>query len=101
MDLRIQWSLLTRIKAAAAVYEVDTTAGQTDSLKSYLAALEKLAEYVETRQRGSAIFQEMRINEQPAAKTKWREPKVVPLTPPLAASDYEAAAGAGEMSLAG
>ena len=60
MDLSIQWSLITRIRAAANAYKSNCAGVSTDSLKSYLSALESLAEYVATRCRGSALFDEIR-----------------------------------------
>lgn len=99
VDGSIQWSLLTKIKAAATAYKADSA--NTDSLHSYLRALENLAEYVGTRQRGSVIFQEMRSIKQRAAKPKRREPIVIPFDPPVEASDDAASAVADEMSLAG
>jgi len=41
VDGSIQWSLLTKIKAAATAYKADSA--NTDSLHSYLRALENLA----------------------------------------------------------
>jgi hypothetical protein len=85
MDLRIQWSLITRIKAAARVYRSATAAGSAESLKDYLSALEGLVEYIATRCRGSVIFEEVKatgyqeLAVQTPAKGKKRGSKLLQL----------------------
>lgn len=106
MDLRIQWSLLTRIRAEANAYK---SAGgvSTDSLTRYLSALESLAEYVATRCRGSALLDEVRAVGkrehvvQPLTKVKQRRPRLIPFTAKAEAQGLVAAGDVGSESLAG
>jgi hypothetical protein len=99
MDLRIQWSLITRIKAAATVYKSAAVAGNVESLNGYLSALENLAEYVATRCRGSALFEEGQAAGQPEpaverpATGKKRGPKLIPFTPSVEGAAFVAVAG--------
>jgi hypothetical protein len=107
MDLRIQFSLITRIQAAARVYKATSAGGSSDSLPNYLSALESLAEYVTTRCRGVALFEEVQaarqqeLAEQPPAKAKKRGPKLIPFTPPAEAPGFAAAGDMSCESLAG
>ena len=87
MDLSIQWSLLTRISAAASAYQATSASGTNDSLTRYLSALESLAEYVATRCRGAALFAELcALEEQDVVvqlptRSRRREPRLIEFTP--------------------
>jgi hypothetical protein len=82
IDLKLQWSLLTHIKAAGNVYKTCGGSIETsDSLRRYLTALENLAEYVATRCRGSELFQEVLAAEQ-KGKPRRRGPKLIPIAAP-------------------
>jgi hypothetical protein len=104
MELRIQWSMITRIKAAAGPYHSAGAGGNTEALKVYLTALESLAEYIATRCRGSALFDEVKAAGMtepivPVAPSTRRRPKLVQLSPKEEPATF--AAGAGDVSLAG
>jgi hypothetical protein len=107
MDLRIQWSLITRVKAAARVYKAACAGGSTESLANYLSALESLSEYVATRCRGVALFEEVQVTgrqdfaEPPLAKAKKRGPKLIPFMPQAEAPEFAAARDLSCESLAG
>ena len=107
MDLRIQWSLLTRIRAEATAYKSTCAGVTTDSLKGYLSALESLAEYVATRCRGAALFEEAQAAGMqefvvpPPAKVKRRGPRFIPFPPKTEAQDFAAAGDAGCERLVG
>ena len=107
MDLRIQWSLLTRIRAEATAYRSTCAGVSTDSLNGYLSALESLAEYVATRCRGSALLDEVQavakreLVVQPPAKVKRRGPRFIPFPPKTEAQGLAAAGDAGCERLVG
>jgi len=98
MDLKIQWSLLTKVRAAARAYKSTCADVNSDPLKSYLSALESLAEYVAVRCRGSALFAEMQAARRPElavhpmAKATKRRPKIIPLAAQAEAPGFAAAA---------
>jgi hypothetical protein len=106
-DLLIQRSLIIRIQAAAKVHKSASTGGHQEPLKSYLSALESLAEYVATRCRGAAVFDEVKAAGhqedvvQAPVKTRKRGPKVVQLNPPEEPAAFATGSHAGCESLAG
>ena len=51
LDLRIQFSLVTRIRQAATVYKAAHPEVRSAELRQYLSALECLAEYVAAKRR--------------------------------------------------
>jgi hypothetical protein len=107
LDLSIQRSLIARIRTAANVYKSTCAGVSTDPLKSYLSALESLAEYVATRRRGSALYDEVRaaghqeLAVQPLPKVKKHGPMLIPFTPPAGAPGFAVAGGVSCESLAG
>ena len=85
-DLRIQYSLVARIKAAGNVYKSAPASHTAEPLRCYLTALENLAEYVATRCRGAELSNEAAVpgdkQAMAPAKPRKRSPKLIEFTPP-------------------
>jgi hypothetical protein len=88
LDVRIQFSLVTKIRHAATVYNTAPANASPEALENYLSALESLAEYVAAKWRG-----ELAVAEAPAARhalrIKRKSPprqessaRIIPFSPP-------------------
>jgi len=56
MDLQIQLSLVAKIRQAAHLYKAAPTEPGSAALQSYVAALERLADHIAAKCRGSELF---------------------------------------------
>jgi len=88
LDLRIQFSLVNKIRNAAAVYNAASANSSPEALQTYLSALESLADYVAAKWRGertvpepTAIRPPLRIKRKLAVKQE-STARIIPFSPP-------------------
>ena len=98
LDLQIQLSLVAKIRQAAQCYKAEPAEPGSAALQSYVAALECLAEHIDTKCRGMRLAQEtalraerLRKNARDAAAKAGANPRVIPFPSANGASPLTAA----------
>ena len=92
LDRLIQLSLVTSVRRAANAYKAEPAAPFPESLKTYLSALESLAEYVSAKWRGERAVPEIkaarhRIGVRHISAKDESGAGVVPFVPPAGEGD--------------
>ena len=77
LDLQIQLSLVAKIRQAAQRYKSEPVDAGSAALLSYVAALEGLADHIDTRCRGSQLGQEIELRAQRMRKQAMAEQRVI------------------------
>jgi hypothetical protein len=92
LDLRIQFSLVSKIRHAANAYKAVPAASSPEVLEHYLSALENLADYVAAKWRGGRTLPDsvaarppLRMKRKPAAKPE-SNARIIPFGLPASAA---------------